>query len=371
MQAPVTDDYGIAFMREMYRRLAEVNASVAEALAFARTELYDRAVAARRRVLHPEYGIATLVAAGADLPLCDPDALPVPLARPTQAPSGVGVRELGLGEMIGRRAPLRATLRALRGDPASVREFGQTCGVVLTGVGGIGKSTLAGGSSLGCGPESTVDVVVLEGAWNPSALFDGVADATGHEELRRSDIEEDAKLSIVEGLLARTRLLLVFDDFERTLNEGGGSFRDAAFAGVFARLCRAARTGRLLVTSRYPVPDAPDLLRVEIPSLSRAELTRLLRRLPAIDELGPVDRQVVVDTIGGHPRLLEFVERSRAARRAAGGCTRSPPSCASSLARPRSGWPSRRPTRPTYGRRPGWRLWPAAATSSSTGFSSC
>src|SRR5664280_2315517 len=55
----------------------------------------------------PEYGIATLFAAGEDLPLVDP-ALPAePLTRPLTVPAG-GVRDLPLGRLIGRRRELRA-----------------------------------------------------------------------------------------------------------------------------------------------------------------------------------------------------------------------------------------------------------------------
>ena len=52
-------------------------------------------------------------------------------AEPVFAP-GMVVRRVG--EFVGRRAELRALLRALRGADA---------GVVLHGIGGIGKSTLA------------------------------------------------------------------------------------------------------------------------------------------------------------------------------------------------------------------------------------
>jgi hypothetical protein len=49
------------------------------------------------------------------------------------------------------------------------------------------------------------------------------------------------------------------------------------------------------------------LLHIPVLSLSRAELRRLLLRLPALRDLDAGDRQVLMDTIGGHPRLIEFV----------------------------------------------------------------
>src|SRR6185295_14142156 len=68
------------------------------------------------------------------LPLFNPREPPGPV-RPPQAPvlaDGVVVREVG--DFVGRRQETRAARRALAGDKA---------GLVLHGIGGVGKSTLA------------------------------------------------------------------------------------------------------------------------------------------------------------------------------------------------------------------------------------
>jgi len=84
------------------------------------------------------------VAAGGDGPLADPALPPEPLAAATTPRSGRGVRELPIGELIGRRAQLREVAGVLRRDRRAVERSGAAAGVVLTGIGGIGKTALAG-----------------------------------------------------------------------------------------------------------------------------------------------------------------------------------------------------------------------------------
>src|SRR6185312_16714834 len=50
------------------------------------------------------------------------------------------------------------------------------------------------------------------------------------------------------------------------------------------------------------------LVRIDVPPLTRSELGRLFVRLPQLRDLTPEQRQVITRTIGGHPRLIEFVD---------------------------------------------------------------
>ena len=82
-------------------------------------------------------------------------------------------------------------------------------------------------------------------------------------------------------------------------------------------LTDAATTGAVLVTCRYPVPgEDRGLVRVDVPPLSRAELSRLFLRLPALDRLHVEDRRLLARVIGGHPRLIEFVAALYTGKRA-------------------------------------------------------
>ena len=111
------------------------------------------------------------------------------------------------------------------------------------------------------------------------------------------------------GCWTAERLLVVFDDFEQNLTPGGGAFADPAIDEVITALADAAETGGLLVTCRYPLPG-PDrfLARIPIPPLSAAELRRMFLRLPALADLDLEDRRLLMRTIGGHPRLIEFTD---------------------------------------------------------------
>ena len=117
MLAPVSDGYATALARHLfYRELASrPGLTVGQALAQARyLAEEDRSRAGRDRLPVPEYGVATLLAAGGDGPLVDPAAGKVPLAVLTTPPGGTLVRDLPMGALIGRRAQIRATMAILR-----------------------------------------------------------------------------------------------------------------------------------------------------------------------------------------------------------------------------------------------------------------
>ena len=328
MLAPVTDPYATVLARCVYRELAARSGQpVGLALARARylaAEQQSRD-AGRGQVPVPEFGVVTLLASGGDGPLVDPALPPVPLLVATTPPGGKLVRDLPMGALIGRRAQLRAAMAVMRRDQAAVDRFGVAGGVVLTGIGGIGKTALAGRVAARLADEGWL-VAVHEGRWNPTALIGAVARAADEAiaqaggpaqagglraalEVLAGPGDDGPKLHAVAGLLAGQRLLVVLDDFEQNLTGGGEGFADPAFEEIFTALAEAAETGGLLVTCRYPLPS-PDLLlaRIPVPALSPAELRRLFLRLPALRALEAEDRRVLAGAVGGHPRLIEFTD---------------------------------------------------------------
>ena len=142
----------------------------------------------------------------------------------------------------------------------------------------------------------------------PRRRADGPLAGAGHL-LADPGIDDEPKLAAVAGLLAARQLLVVFDDFEQNLTAGGQDFLDPAISEVMSMLAEAARTGALLITCRYPLPG-PDrfLVDVPLPPLSAAELRRMFLRLPALADLDPDDQRLLIRTIGGHPRLIEFTD---------------------------------------------------------------
>ena len=277
MLAPVTDGYATVLARRLYQELAARPGSTAgQALARARyLAEEDRSHHDKDRLPLPEYGVATLLAAGGDGPLVDPAAAAVPLTVATAPAGGRSVRELPVGVLIGRRAQLRTAMGVLRRSPAAVREFGAASGVVLTGIGGIGKTALAGRVISRLREDGWL-IAVHEGRWNPTALITATAAAITDAAPRITDpalaaalaragelltdpgTDDGPKLAAVAGLLAGCRLLVVFDDFEQNLTPGGQEFLDPATGEAHDRAgrCRPDRgaAGHLPVPAARPGP---------------------------------------------------------------------------------------------------------------------
>ncbi|TCC00364.1 CHAT domain-containing protein [Micromonospora zingiberis] len=315
MQATVSDRYATQLLAQFYRELATgPGRHPAGALARARRAV-ERARRSTDETPLPEYAVATLLCAGADRPLIEAARPPVPL--PANAmPSGTSVRELGIGQLIGRRTQLREGTAALRRTESARDRHGTISGVQLIGVGGIGKTAVAGRLATRVRGDGMLPVV-HDGRWNPSALFAALAatlDAVRPGDaaaavLVAADLPDTAKVGLVGQLLATVPVLLVFDDFEQNLTPGGGQFLDPAFDEVFTGWCDGADVGAILVTCRYPLPgDDRYLVSIPVGPLSPAELRRLLLRLPALRGLTGEDLRLLIRTIGGHPRLIEYVD---------------------------------------------------------------
>ena len=273
MLAPVTDSYATMLARHLYRELAArpelpVGLALARARYLAQEQHSRDADPGQLRV--PEFGVVTLLASGGDGSLVSLALPAAPLTIATTPPDGKLVRDLPVGALIGRRAQLRAAMAVMRRDPAAVNRFGVTAGVVLTGIGGIGKTALAGRIAARLADEGWL-VAVHEGQWNPAALITAVARAVDHVVTQAGSAgtggelgaalgllagsgDDGPKLATVAGLLAGLRLLVVFDDFEQNLISGGDGFADPAFEEIFTTLTRAAEAGAL--AGDVPVPAA-------------------------------------------------------------------------------------------------------------------
>lgn len=307
MQTEISDRYATGLITRVYQALGEDNIPVAAALARARAAMFREAQESDE-YRAPEYAVAALVAS-ADGPLWDPDAAPEPLSNPTEVPAGAGARDLLLGEMVGRRALLRTVSAVLRDKVTPDGSSSLVNGVMLTGVAGVGKTAVAGRvlTQLRDDIHDPWSIVVHSGVWDPLRLLADVAATpagTGMGDLA----EPDAALAALAVVLRSRRLVIHFDDFERNLSADGADFLDGSFGEVFVGLCRAASRGKILVGGRHPVPREVPLLRIEVPELSDVETLRLVLRLPALRELDDADRDVVLQAVGGHPRLLEFVD---------------------------------------------------------------
>ena len=319
MQTSVSDYYATQLARAFYEHLSTREILLpSRALAQARKDLERARLQKVQRgaplaEIQPEYATATLFVAGEEEPRLADFALDKrPLhARPVHHMAGP-VLQLSVDDLIGRRKALREVLGVLRD------ERGAYAGVVLTGIGGVGKSALAGRAMRRLAEAGFV-VAAHVGPWDLQGIALGLGDALlsdGRHELKevgemlaREDLDDRLRLRLVARLLAEEPVVLVLDDFERNLTEGGAAFRDTTIAEYLRYLLENARRGRLLLTCRYPVPGMEaHLRRIPIGPLSRAESRKLLRRLDQLSEQDPSELALVLRVIGGHPRMLEFLD---------------------------------------------------------------
>jgi tetratricopeptide (TPR) repeat protein len=320
MQASVSDQYATELAAAFYRQLsvpAFPRAGVA--LARARQTLATQGGGDTAERPDMEWATATLVATG-DGPLIDGDLDLVPLRRPPVHLATGPVPALGVGELIGRRVELRETLRTLRDDRRSV---------VLTGIGGVGKSSVAGRVVARLTEQGWV-CSVTTGAWSLDDLCATLlADllASGHrwarnlyDRLAGPPSDDRTRLQFLEQALRQHPVVLVADNFEDNLTADGDSvtFTDTGTSTVIERLAESCGAGRLLVTSRYPLPGLQHVLHhLSIGPLSPSETRRLFLRLPGLRTLTGDDAALVHRLVGGHPRVLEFLD----ALRRRGACT--------------------------------------------------
>ncbi|WP_370963094.1 tetratricopeptide repeat protein [Amycolatopsis sp. cg9] len=308
MNGSVTDSYATALASKFYQELADApDRDPAAALAHARRALErERRQAAEQGVVQrPEYSAATVFCAGVPQPVVRPGRPKPLLARPPLGTEAL-VPLLGVDDLVGRRPEVRTAVRALAGPDHQ--------GVTLCGMGGVGKSTVAGRVMQRMVDRGWV-VATVAGVLNLPGLCAAVRDAldsvdgSGAQRLVTQLGEEDADDKLRIGRLTRAlrehRLLLVLDNFEDNLRPGGESFTEAATEALLGQLVAAATSGRVLITSRYPVPAAASLLDIRLVPLSSAQTGKLLLRLPGLTQ---ADSHAIFRLTGGHPRLLELVD---------------------------------------------------------------
>ncbi|MGH3822094.1 MAG: TIR domain-containing protein [Pseudonocardiaceae bacterium] len=312
MQAPVSDRYATELAAEFYRQLSVPDFPRAGvALARARQVVAEQASSEAADHPSPEWATATLTATD-DGPLIDGDLELVPLRRaPVHLATGP-VPALGAGELIGRRVELRETLRTLRDQRSSV---------VLTGIGGVGKSSIAGRVMARLAEQGWV-CSVTTGAWSLDALCAALlVDLSAakprwaqelHDQLAALPAEDPARLRFLDHALRQHQVLLVLDNFEDNLTTDGTKFTNPGTSAVIEQLAGSCNAGRLLVTCRYPLPGLQDLLHHRsIGPLSPSETRRLFLRLEGLRTLPEEDTALVHRLVGGHPRVLEFLDALR------------------------------------------------------------
>ncbi|MFN8489023.1 MAG: tetratricopeptide repeat protein [Caldilineaceae bacterium] len=229
-------------------------------------------------------------------------------------------------DFVGRRRVLQACLRALR--PAA-----EELGVLLYGLGGQGKSTLAHRLRQRWRQRSEEhQAVVLYGALDEALLLrklnNGLATSpTARETLNGRDTLRFRLLNTLTS--CNEQLLIILDNFEDNFEQSNGAPRLVAGSPLLtgstvqllADLLYALRASndqgqhhRLLITSRYlPTWPGVDALAIyQLDRLNAAAVDKKVSRLTAQDPLPATGdqthlRERAIAIADGNPRLLEWL----------------------------------------------------------------
>ncbi|MGI5242590.1 tetratricopeptide repeat protein [Dactylosporangium sp. CA-139066] len=328
-QTSVTDRYATLLFARIYGELAadprtDVVAAVADARRAVQRELLQASDPLQRRLAGlDEWGVVTVLANGPEVSVIDPGRPPVP-APVQRSPVWGAVQARPVGQFVGRRRLQRELPAILDGDRHSA--------LLLHGIGGIGKTTLAAEV---LHRTTTSDpawrVATLFGAVTVDGLLSAVASVAGRELIRRqaaggpqmAAVQAAARVDLPwpdrfallrEDVLGDVPILVVLDNFEDNLLPGDGwPIADDALAELLATWAASPGLSRLLLTSRHPVTFPPAVRgRVfvqPVGPLSAAETGKLLWSLPHVDRHSGEDGvERVWRLVGGHPRSLEYLD---------------------------------------------------------------
>ncbi len=337
-ETAVTDVYATRVFARVYGELAAAGSpEVIEAVSQARRVVQQQLSASQdRRDQHlavlGEWAVLTVLAASGTVSLLDPSAAPdsgPSGPEPGRAvPSGLLARDTG--EFVGRR-------RAQRRWPAELLAPGGT-GLVLHGIGGVGKTTLAAEliRRITEREPARLPVIASSGLSRGQVTVDQILTAIARALRLRSagtrpdldqaarvaeqpDLDWQLRLQVLQDQAGDLPVLIVLDNFEDNLIEddaparpGSRTITDQDLASLLAKLVVRPGRWRLLVTSRYPftLPGNTEqaLSFHPVGPLTIAETMKLAWALPALDKLTASELDRVWRLVGGHPRCLEYLD---------------------------------------------------------------
>lgn len=249
-----------------------------------------------------------------------------PEPPPPALDPGVVVRRVG--DFVGRRSEQRWMKRMLRHP--------DTGGVLVHGIGGVGKSSLTASvlHELVAAGDGWL-VASVAGETHPDAVLGAIgkrlwsaAMGAGVDEdhplrrigvaLQQQKIPWEQRLGLLtQEVFPRRRLVFLLDNFEDNLDGSweAGRARELVnedLGKLLAAWLAQPGQSRVLVTSRHPFSLPADgheaLGRLHLGPLSVAEARKLVWRLPALDALPPDELQRAYEQVGGHPRALEYLD---------------------------------------------------------------
>ena len=330
-ETSVTDTYATRLLARVYAALAQVgDPDVIAALSQARRQVQaelETSLSPRDRLLAGlgEWAAVTVLASAGAVPVIDPAQALTAAARPAR-PRVAGLAGRGDWYFVGRRAEQRRW-------PAELTTADGPVGIVVCGIGGSGKTTLAAEVIARVRDQEPSRILVsVAGPLTLESLLGAVVSTVRRELLAqgapgtaeavraldvvtRGDVGWQDRYEILRGhILDRIPVLALLDNFEDNLRPGEGGYEvgDEALAGLLAAWATDPGVSRLLVTCRYrftlPAGAHERLEFRQLGPLSRAETMKLAWSLPALDQLDPAELERVWRLVGGHPRSLEYLD---------------------------------------------------------------
>jgi tetratricopeptide (TPR) repeat protein len=320
MQAPVGDRYATELMGALYEALANwEEPRPLAALSHARRLLEQQRLQMSPQRRPPEWATPALLCPKAPLRLYNPAD---PFEDIKEAPEPVfdpGVVVRRIGDMVGRRREQRLILHALR-DPTQA-------GVLIHGIGGVGKSTLAAQILHRLADDDDFLLISVKAETDPDRVLAAIGMRLLSIVLSQGADERDPRRQLAavlrepkhswrdrfeflaQNFLNSTRVAFFFDNFEDNLKEGA---LPEELAALLVRWLKSPGASRLIFTCRYPFQlpdDAQALLQAfHLGPLSWAETRKLLWRLEGLRALSPEDQRRAYEQVGGHPRALEYLD---------------------------------------------------------------
>ena len=323
---PVLDTTATRFAAAFYHALA-AGERVPAAAAKARQEVWreNRKTGAGQELWDATFALPRLFAAGPDPDLVDRAAPLRPYAGPKTEPELLGDDIKGLREgFVGRRRLQQRLIPPLRDGAVTV--------AVLTGIGGMGKSTLAtraAGRLREAGFE-VIGVKAFRGATPADAgrlfLHNKLLPALArpflttapevYRAIRNGEIDVADRVAVAVAEWKKRKLALVIDNFEDVLDDGL-RIADEGLRAAYRCLTRDLTGGsRVIVTCRHLPADTPDpatarhLAWHDVKDFQAFELVKFLWRNKAVEariRAGEIDRPLVERlhrAFGGTPGFL-------------------------------------------------------------------
>ncbi|MFM9952022.1 MAG: tetratricopeptide repeat protein [Saprospiraceae bacterium] len=208
------------------------------------------------------------------------------------------------------------------------RSFAQGRHVVLHGLGGMGKTTLAEAFAHNYGNRSHEVIIFRNGPQiSEKYILDELfarleADEKANKNTVRqikqyleSDANPQEKLqALIDNSLRPRKTILIFDNFEDVQKSEGGelgcNIGSAGLAAFLQHLCQnSPENCHLLFTTRYVIGDLKAaVLHLALDKMSYAESYRLSNFSPVLRTIPLAERQDVFKRLDGHPRAYEFLE---------------------------------------------------------------